>query len=276
MYIGYPHYRLIHCSVTEKVDSRFKNVCPPLSLNYSDDFSRVTHEHREGPQVTSLHSAVMDPDSPDYVLPRLSDKPLGGWGLLQVAAGSGLAVYAVWVGILMPGFRRVPLRLQVPYLPASRVQVGNVMALLKGRQGGITDLGSGDGRIVLEAYRQGFRPAVGYELNPWLVRLAHFHAWRAGHYGQVSYLREDLWKVNLSQCKNITVFLAPSVLPLLQKKLLSELPEDAVVVAGRYPFPNWTAYRVEGEGVDKAWAYFIQAQRQAPQAKVSTSNHSSE
>uniref|UniRef100_A0A8C9SX80 Adenine nucleotide translocase lysine methyltransferase n=1 Tax=Scleropages formosus TaxID=113540 RepID=A0A8C9SX80_SCLFO len=153
----------------------------------------------------------MDPDSPEEALPGLSDRPLGGWGLLQVAAGSGLAVYAVWAGILMPGFRRVPLRLQVPYLPASRAQVANVMSLLKGRPGGLTDLGSGDGRIVLEAYRQGFRPAVGYELNPWLVRLARFHAWRAGHYGKVSYLREDLWKVNLEQCKNISVFLAPSV-----------------------------------------------------------------
>ncbi|KPP70229.1 protein FAM173A-like [Scleropages formosus] len=212
----------------------------------------------------------MDPDSPEEALPGLSDRPLGGWGLLQVAAGSGLAVYAVWAGILMPGFRRVPLRLQVPYLPASRAQVANVMSLLKGRPGGLTDLGSGDGRIVLEAYRQGFRPAVGYELNPWLVRLARFHAWRAGHYGKVSYLREDLWKVNLEQCKNISVFLAPSVLPLLQKKLLLELPTDAMVVAGRYPFPDWTVYRVEGEGVDRAWAYLIQAQRQAPPKEPTT------
>lgn len=110
---------------------------------------------------------------------------------------------------------------------------------------------------VLEAHRQGFTSAVGYELNPWLVRLARFHAWRAGHHGNVSYRREDLWKVwqfllwfglcdwnglsitankkcqvdfwemlvcfiltiyfflslqvDLTECKNITVFLAPSV-----------------------------------------------------------------
>lgn len=88
------------------------------------------------------------------------------------------------------------------------------------------DLGSGDGRIVskikifgfffffeiffffftvviffplnlkvLEAHQRGFSPAVGYELNPWLVRLARFHAWRAGHQKNVSYRREDLWKV---------------------------------------------------------------------------------
>lgn len=55
-----------------------------------------------------------------------------------------------------------------------------------------------------------------------------------------------------------------SVLQLspLQEKLLSELPDDALVVAGRFPFPDWTPFRVEGEGVDRAWAYNMQALRQ--------------
>lgn len=88
------------------------------------------------------------------------------------------------------------------------------MALLSGRHGNLVDLGSGDGRIVLEAHKHGFGPTVGYELNPWLVRLANFHAWRAGHYGKVSYRQEDLWKVDLTECKNVTVFLAPSVVSI--------------------------------------------------------------
>ncbi|KAG9342967.1 hypothetical protein JZ751_015183 [Albula glossodonta] len=212
--------------------------------------------------------SIMDQDTPEEVLAEFKDSQLGGWGLLQITASTGLAVYAVWAGLLMPGFRRVPLKLQVPYLPASRKQVSNVMALLKGRAGGLTDLGSGDGRIVLTAYRLGFHPAVGYELNPWLVRLSYFHAWRAGLYGKVSYLRRDLWKVSLADCKNVTVFLAPSVLPLLQKKLLAELPEDAIVVAGRFPFPGWIPCRTEGEGVDQTWAYHIQAQRQGQPAEM--------
>ncbi|KAJ8250874.1 hypothetical protein GJAV_G00214220 [Gymnothorax javanicus] len=204
----------------------------------------------------------MDQDTPEEVLAEFKERRLGGWGVLQLAAGTGLAVYAMWAGLLMPGFRKVPLKLQVPYLPASRKQVHNVMTLLRGRSGSITDLGSGDGRIVLEACRQGFHPAVGYELNPWLVRLSYFHAWRRGHYGKVSYLREDLWKVSLAECRNITVFLAPSVLPLLQDKLLAELPDDALVVAGRFPFPDWTPCDVAGEGADRAWSYRMQTQRQ--------------
>ncbi|XP_054891258.1 adenine nucleotide translocase lysine N-methyltransferase [Poeciliopsis prolifica] len=203
----------------------------------------------------------MDDDAPEEVLADLRTRHLGGWGVLQIAAGTGLAVYAMWVGVLQPGFRKVPLKLQVPYIPASKAQVKNVMTLMRGRTGDLVDLGSGDGRIVLEAYHHGFSPAVGYELNPWLVRLARLHAWRAGCYGKVSYRQEDLWKVDLSKCKNVTVFLAPSVLSLLQKKLQVELPDDALVVAGRFPFPDWSPCRIEGQGVDRAWAYSMQAQR---------------
>ncbi|XP_041133957.1 adenine nucleotide translocase lysine N-methyltransferase isoform X2 [Polyodon spathula] len=156
----------------------------------------------------------MEQDSSEEAMTEFKEKPLGGWGLLQITAGTGLAVYTVWAGIIMPGFRRVPLKLQVPYVPASHAQVRSVMTLLQGRSGNIADLGSGDGRIVLEAYRQGFQPVVGYELNPWLIRLSNFHAWRAGYSGKVSFRQEDLWKVSLAECRNVTVFLAPSVVHL--------------------------------------------------------------
>ncbi|XP_062999336.1 adenine nucleotide translocase lysine N-methyltransferase [Elgaria multicarinata webbii] len=209
----------------------------------------------------------MDPEDAEELAAEMHGRTVDGWGLLQIAAGTGLTAYVVWAGILMPGFRKVPLRLQVPYVPASAEQVENVMSLLKGRSGKMVDLGSGDGRIVLEAYNRGFRPAVGYELNPWLLRLSSYRAWKAGCYEKVSYRREDLWKVNLSDCKNVTVFLAPSVLLLLERKLLMELPDEARVVAGRFPLPSWTPSNTAGEGLNRAWAYDIRTVRQAEQDK---------
>lgn len=55
----------------------------------------------------------MEQDDPDEALTELRERRLGALELLQVAAGSGLAAYAVWALLLQPGFRRVPLRLQV-------------------------------------------------------------------------------------------------------------------------------------------------------------------
>uniref|UniRef100_A0A8C0NDN6 Adenine nucleotide translocase lysine methyltransferase n=1 Tax=Canis lupus familiaris TaxID=9615 RepID=A0A8C0NDN6_CANLF len=234
----------------------------------------------------------MEPDEPGEALTELRERRLGALGLLQAAAGSGLAAYAVWALLLQPGFRAVPLRLQVrggadwgagpgrlqgqgwgagptggraerlrggggggaglgpgaravrlrlqgrgrgadgalalpprgsgqgtpplllaqvPYVGASARQVEHVLTLLRGRPGKTVDLGSGDGRIVLAAHRCGLRPALGYELNPWLVGLARLHAWRAGCAGSVRFCCQDLWKVNLRDCHNVSVFLAPSV-----------------------------------------------------------------
>lgn len=52
---------------------------------------------------------------------------------------------------------------------------------------------------VVEAYKQGLRPAIGYELNPWLLCLSNYRAWKAGYHGKVSFLKKDLWKVTASQ-----------------------------------------------------------------------------
>lgn len=57
----------------------------------------------------------MDDDTQEEILTQFKEKRFGGWGLLQLTAGTGLAVYAMWAGVLMPGFRRVPLKLQVEY-----------------------------------------------------------------------------------------------------------------------------------------------------------------
>ncbi|XP_021106959.1 protein FAM173A isoform X3 [Heterocephalus glaber] len=193
----------------------------------------------------------MEHDDPAEALTELRERRLSALELLQVAAGSGLAAYAVWAVLLQPGFRRVPLRLQVPdglagpvivpYIGASTQQVEHVISLLRGRPGKTVDLGSGDGRIVLAAHRCGLRPAVGYELNPWLVGLSRLHAWRAGCMHSVCYLREDLWK-----------------LPFLEDKLQAELPTGARVVSGRFPLPTWQPVAVVGEGLDRVWAYDIQ------------------
>ncbi|KAM9725162.1 adenine nucleotide translocase lysine N-methyltransferase isoform 4-T4 [Dama dama] len=191
----------------------------------------------------------MEQDDPAEALTELRERQPSPLELLQVAAGSGLAVYGVWALLLQPGFRRVPLRLQVPYVGASARQVEHVLSLLRGRPGKTVDLGSGDGRIVLAAHRCGLRPAVGYELNPWLVGLARLRAWRAGCVGSVRFHREDLWK-----------------LPLLEDKLQAELPAGARVVSGRFPLPTWQPVAVVGEGLDRVWAYDIHRGGPAGQA----------
>ncbi|KAG9469644.1 hypothetical protein GDO78_020024 [Eleutherodactylus coqui] len=70
-------------------------------------------------------------------------------------------------------------------------------------------------------------------------------------------------QVRLHDYNSISIFLAPSVLTLLENKMLAELPNDARVVTGRFPLPTWVPSDIIGEGIDRAWAYDIRTVRQA-------------
>ena len=61
-----------------------------------------------------------------------------------VITGAGIGLFAVSIPFVLPALRRYCL----PYIPATPVQVEKILHQLKGRQGKVVDLGSGDGRVV--------------------------------------------------------------------------------------------------------------------------------
>ncbi|KAK3546314.1 hypothetical protein QTP70_025690 [Hemibagrus guttatus] len=173
-------------------------------------------------------------------------------GLIVTCAlgGSLVALYAVAGPFVAPALRKVCL----PFVPATNTQVKNVLSVLQSRSGTLVDIGSGDGRIVIAAAREGFR-SVGFELNPWLVWYSRFKAWRQGVHRNTSFYISDLWKVSFSQYSNIVIFGVPQMMEQLEAKLQTELQSSARVVACRFPFPTWTPDHVTGEGIDTVWVY---------------------
>nr|XP_028594229.1 protein N-lysine methyltransferase FAM173B isoform X3 [Podarcis muralis] len=174
------------------------------------------------------------------------------WGLLVtgVIGGTLVALYSVATPFIAPALRRHCL----PYVPATSKQVENVLKMLKGRNGPLVDIGSGDGRIVIAAAKVGFK-AVGYELNPWLVWYSRYCAWREGVHQDTKFYISDLWKVSFSQYTNVVIFGVPQMMLQLEKKLGEELASDARVIACRFPFPHWRPKHSFGEGIDAVWAY---------------------
>ncbi|XP_067270192.1 ATP synthase subunit C lysine N-methyltransferase isoform X2 [Pseudorasbora parva] len=146
--------------------------------------------------------------------------------------------YGLWTLFALPGFRKVPMCLKVPYLPSSRIQTQNVMKLLHGRTGCLADLGSGDGRLVFAATVEGFQ-CTGFEINSILTGYARVKAkWKGIPSSTVHFANQDFWKMEV-----------------LGRKLEKELPDEARVIACRFPFSDWTPTATEGEGLDQAWAY---------------------
>ncbi|XP_036384921.1 adenine nucleotide translocase lysine N-methyltransferase-like [Megalops cyprinoides] len=169
--------------------------------------------------------------------------------------------YGLWTMFMLPGFLKVPFRLKVPYMPSSTAQTQNVMKLLEGRKGRLADLGSGDGRLVFAACSLGFQ-CTGFEINSMLRAYSRGKArWKGIPYAHVNFVNKDFWKTDLSAYNNVTVFLAPSVMEVLEEKLLRELPQEARVVVCRFPFPRWPHTCSAGAGLDQVWAYDVDTVR---------------
>jgi len=180
----------------------------------------------------------------------LEDNRNLGLVIAGIIGGGAVLLSAICVPFVMPALRRVCL----PYVPATTNQVQNVIKALQGRQGSLIDLGSGDGRIVLEAAKGGFE-AVGVELNPWLVLYSKFQALRLRL--PAKFRRKDIWKTSLASYDNVVIFGVDSMMGDLEKKCAKEMPSQSVVAACRFPFPNKSPDRVIGEGLEAVWVYDV-------------------
>ena len=101
----------------------------------------------------------------------------------------------------------------------------------------VYDLGSGDGRIVIEAARKYGARGVGIELDAELNKQALRNAQKAGVADRVRFVQADFFKVDLSEATVVTLFLSPNINQRLQPKLKRELKPGARVVSHRFPMP---------------------------------------
>lgn len=103
----------------------------------------------------------------------------------------------------------------------------------------VYDLGSGDGRIVIEAARRYGARGVGVELDSALVERARDAARKAGVEDKVSFVQGDLFTTDLSSATVVTLYLSPSINLRLRSKLERELRPGARIVSHRFPIGDW-------------------------------------
>jgi SAM-dependent methyltransferase len=92
----------------------------------------------------------------------------------------------------------------------------------------VVDLGSGDGRIVIEAARRGAR-GLGVDLDPSLVARARESAAREGLAERAKFEVRDLFDTDLSRATVITLYLLPEFNLKLMPRLLALKPGTRVV-----------------------------------------------
>ncbi|XP_044743795.1 ATP synthase subunit C lysine N-methyltransferase-like [Chrysoperla carnea] len=170
--------------------------------------------------------------------------------LIGITGGVAVALTAICSSFVSPALRKICL----PYVPATDLQIKNVMEALRGSKGKLIDLGSGDGRIVLEAAKNNFE-AHGVELNFWLVLFSKLSIYRQNFTHKPQFFCTDLWKFSLAPYNNIVIFGVEEMMKDLENKIEKEVKLGSKIVACRFPLPNWEPITTLGTGVDTVWVY---------------------
>lgn len=116
----------------------------------------------------------------------------------------------------------------------------------------LIDLGSGDGRTVIAAAKQGTH-AIGIEYNPDMVALSKRNAEQAGVSNLAEFIEADLFEFDFSRATVITMFLLPEINLKLRPKLLNLKPGTRIV-SNTFTMGEWEAdYEVQTEENWNSW-----------------------
>jgi len=148
-------------------------------------------------------------------------------------------LFLSWLAIVFVG---------APYVPTRSRDLQLILKAAKLKKGElIVDLGSGDGRLLLEAARSWYR-AKGYELNPFLVALSWCRL--RTHRKLASVAMADFWMTPLpDDTKAVFVFLAAPFMARLEKKLEKEakrIGRDIMLVSYGFGFKGRKPVHSEG------------------------------
>jgi hypothetical protein len=102
----------------------------------------------------------------------------------------------------------------------------------------VYDLGSGDGRIVIEAARRGAR-GVGVELDSMLVEESRTSADTAGVAARAEFRRADLFATDLRPATVVTLYLGRELNQRLRPIFLRDLRPGTRVVSQAFDMGDW-------------------------------------
>jgi hypothetical protein len=127
-----------------------------------------------------------------------------------------------------------------PYVPSPQSVVADMLKIAEvGPNDYVIDLGSGDGRIVLTAAKVFGAQGFGVEIKDELVKKSNEAAKKEGIADRVRFIKQDLFKTDITQATVLTMYLLPDTVNLLKDKLLAELKPGTRIISHDYPLTGW-------------------------------------
>ncbi len=147
-------------------------------------------------------------------------------------------------------------RWDVPYVPTPQEVVEEMLSMADiGPNDVLYDLGCGDGRIVVTAAKRFGIKGIGVDIDPARITECHVNAVNAEVEDQVTFINEDLFKVDFSEASVLTLYLLNSVNLRLRPKLFELLKPGTRVVSHDFSMADWEADEKTDLFVDHKYHY---------------------
>ena len=133
-----------------------------------------------------------------------------------------------------------------PFVPTPQEVVDRMLELAQVSQEDVLyDLGSGDGRIVITAAKRYKAKAIGFEIDPALVRSSQRNIKEAGVEALAEIREQDIRTVDLAPASVVTMYLYPGANLRLRAAILRQLKPGSRVVSHDFSMGDWKPDRVE-------------------------------
>lgn len=140
--------------------------------------------------------------------------------------------------LVLAGYTVFDLFLPAPFVSSKKEVVRKMIKIAQIKKGDkVFDLGSGDGRLVIEAAKAGAL-AAGVEKNPFLVLFSKIKARLADTKAKIIW--GDIFDQNLGEADIIFLYLNKKLLAKLAPKLKEEARLGAKIISNTYGLSSFT------------------------------------
>lgn len=128
----------------------------------------------------------------------------------------------------------------VPFVPTPQDVVERMLELAQVKAGDVVyALGSGDGRIVVTAAKKYGVKAVGFEIDPQLIKKSRESIRKEGLERLAEIRQQDIRTVDLSPATVVTMYLLPEVNMMLRPNIQKQLRPGSRVVSHDFDMEDW-------------------------------------
>ena len=164
---------------------------------------------------------------------------------LVVIVISLIIIWIMWSAVIGAGFEPTSKNLVKKMLEMADIGPDDVLY----------DLGSGDGRIVIEAVKGYGASAVGIEADPIRVLWSRMSLFLYGIQNKSKIKWGNFFNEDIIEATAVTLFLGSKTNQKLKEKLIKELKPGTVIVSYIWKFHGWKPIKIDYD--DKIYLYKI-------------------